>query len=1025
MGGASNGFTSQLTDNGVAQTLTITNGLTVGQTGYLYLTGGSTVSAGADSSNAGYIELDNASTLKVTGTLTNVGSIQLYGSTLSVTGNLENTVEGEIVAGASQINVTGTLTNHLGTIEIAGGPVNITGTLTNSGDITVGGGGSLNITGDVTNSGGLSTGIASGGSITISGRLTNTGVFSLMNGGDTGSIGELTNTFYVFVGGGATLNLTNQPNGITDIPAGSEFFIDGTFTAGGNSAFANLTSVEGTLVIGTLTNNQVLVLSGGSIEVGVGLVNNKTIDLEGASLTVDPFADVTNSGTISTGGSGGNTITIIETLNNNLGATFSLNRNGDVGNVGMLNNSGAVFVGAGATLNLTNQPNGITDVVAGSTWVIGGNFAVAGVANTGFANLTSVEGSVVLSNGQATNITLGGGVLTVSSGGSIDLEQGSTLTISGAPVVNSGTISTSLNGGSGGNTITINGTLTNGAEGTFQLNGPGDKATIGSLTNDPGGLVDVERGSTLTITGDVINSESAGISTNDDRSGGGNTLNINGTLTNNGFFSLKGPHDTATIGSLNNSANSSSAFVGVEDGSLLKVTGNLTNSAPGLVSVQSGSMLTVGGAVDNSGTLQTSGGMNTITVTGLLTNEASGQFTLNGAGDKATIGSVVNYSGPGLGIDLENGSSLTVNGNVANGDTQHGQIGEMGTSLNGGSGGNTLTITGTLTNSHLSDFGLLGPGDMATIGSVITEGGFFDVKNGSTLTVTGDVVTDGTQIETGGSGGNTLTINGTLTTHIDGGLILNGPKDTATIGSIVNSPDPSDLHLGLIDVENGSTLTVKGDVNNSGNMYTSFYKGSGGNTIEIDGTLTNSPGAVFSLLNPTDKLIINGGMNLFGGAALSTPTLNNGGTINVDNLSTLLVGLGVLHGPGYNYTQLANGTLGEIINSQGSYGTITVNGSALLGGTLDILLKQGFNPRVGSIFQFLFANPGQVGGTFGNIQNDCFNGGTECWLVTYDNTDGIVELTAEKAPVPEPATLLVLIPGLLGVGYGLRRKLVG
>lgn len=60
---------------------------------------------------------------------------------------------------------------------------------------------------------------------------------------------------------------------------------------------------------------------------------------------------------------------------------------------------------------------------------------------------------------------------------------------------------------------------------------------------------------------------------------------------------------------------------------------------------------------------------------------------------------------------------------------------------------------------------------------------------------------------------------------------------------------------------------------------------------------------------------------------------------------------------------------------------------------------------------------------FANIQNDFFNGGSEQWLVTYDNADGYVELTAEAArQVPEPATLLVLIPGLLGMGYGLPCK---
>ena len=49
--------------------------------------------------------------------------------------------------------------------------------------------------------------------------------------------------------------------------------------------------------------------------------------------------------------------------------------------------------------------------------------------------------------------------------------------------------------------------------------------------------------------------------------------------------------------------------------------------------------------------------------------------------------------------------------------------------------------------------------------------------------------------------------------------------------------------------------------------------------------------------------------------------------------------------------------------------------------------------------------------------------GTVAWQ--YDNADGYVELIAEQnRPVPEPATLLVLIPGLLGAGYGLRRKLL-
>jgi hypothetical protein len=45
-----------------------------------------------------------------------------------------------------------------------------------------------------------------------------------------------------------------------------------------------------------------------------------------------------------------------------------------------------------------------------------------------------------------------------------------------------------------------------------------------------------------------------------------------------------------------------------------------------------------------------------------------------------------------------------------------------------------------------------------------------------------------------------------------------------------------------------------------------------------------------------------------------------------------------------------------------------------------------------------------------------------------ENGPGFVELIAElnggPPPVSEPATLLVLIPGLLGASYGLRRKLL-
>jgi hypothetical protein len=122
---------------------------------------------------------------------------------------------------------------------------------------------------------------------------------------------------------------------------------------------------------------------------------------------------------------------------------------------------------------------------------------------------------------------------------------------------------------------------------------------------------------------------------------------------------------------------------------------------------------------------------------------------------------------------------------------------------------------------------------------------------------------------------------------------------------------------------------------------------------------------------------------------------------------------------GLGYIQTATGTLGEIINSDASYGTITGSGPGLLAGTLDILLKPGFNPTVGTEFTFLTANPGELSGSFASILNDDFNGGTEKWVVVYNDAGGYVDL--EAAPAPEPSSWLLLGSGLM-VGIGVVRR---
>ena len=191
----------------------------------------------------------------------------------------------------------------------------------------------------------------------------------------------------------------------------------GTFKAGTASALAKLGSVEGLLEI---ENGQSTTITPG----GGTLTNTGTLDVERNS-TVKVSGNFTNSASFYTneqnGGVGPNIVTITGALTNNAGALTEVgafNDTADVLNAGTLTNNGEVFVGVGATLNLTNEPNGVTDVAQGSSYYIAGGFK-AGAASA-LAKVGSVEGVLEIENGQSTTITPGGGTLTNT--GTFDVE---------------------------------------------------------------------------------------------------------------------------------------------------------------------------------------------------------------------------------------------------------------------------------------------------------------------------------------------------------------------------------------------------------------------------------------------------------------------------------------------------------------------------------------------------------------------------------------------------------------------------
>src|SRR5580704_4557990 len=406
-----------------------------------------------------------------------IASLVLGGSTGSSTlANQAGTAKTLTVTGGLTINATGNL------LFAAGSTVTAGANSTNSGLIDLEQASNLSITGNLSNSGTVETnrfnGVGGANTLTVTGIFTNNATGSLIlgnnnNTSDVANIGSLTNNGLVYIGTGATLNLTNQANGITDVVSGSKLAVAGTFKAGANSALAHLNSVEGEL---DLENGQSTTATPGSGTLTVSSSGILDVESFSGATTLTISGNLSNSGIVETNrfnGSGANssTFTLSGTFTNNASGQFivgNVNDTHDVANVGTLSNSGAVTVGTGAMLNLTSQASGITDVVSGSTLRVAGTFKAG--ANSALANLNSIEGELDLENGHSTTATPGSGTLTVSSSGILDVESFSgatTLTISGN-LSNSGIVETNrFNGSNGGNngtnssTFTLSGTFTN------------------------------------------------------------------------------------------------------------------------------------------------------------------------------------------------------------------------------------------------------------------------------------------------------------------------------------------------------------------------------------------------------------------------------------------------------------------------------------------------------------------------------------------------------------------------------------
>jgi hypothetical protein len=306
------------------------------------------------------------------------------------------------------------------------------------------------------------------------------------------------------------------------------------------------------------------------------------------------------------------------------------------------------------------------------------------------------------------------------------------------------------------------------------------------------GTINLNGGSALQIYGDASNLGSISLGS----SSGGNSLTVNGMLTNQGSLALNAS-DTANVGNLVNGGT-----IDVENASTLHINGNASNSG----SISLGSNF----------------GGNSLTVNGALTNQ--GSLALSSASDNANIGSLVNLGS----IDIENGSALEVGDAYNSGHIFFG----YGSSIGFGN----LENAGTIGSDFASGLHIGGTLTNDTSGQIAFWGYF------GGLTVQGDVNNAGLIEE--GPGGSQWYIGGTLN---NSGSFLPGPNDSIVIGSIRNS--------GTFRSRGGGTLQVNGDVNNSGQFFTT----SGGEVLNIVGTLYNSGSFTWTDSGGTIGSVVNSG----------------------------------------------------------------------------------------------------------------------------------------------------------------------
>ena len=952
--------------------------------------------------NGGTLHLTGAGTLTGTGlvnqnyggTVINDGAITASGGTLSFTeDNFNNDGTTSAVAGASltlggaRVNANGT-----GTIDATGGNVTIQN-------------------GTLTAQAGSQFQTASGGTITVNNETV------------TGEIGQLT-----------ALNLTNS-NTLTNLTVddGTLNFgtsaddVNGTVTVDGAMNLAgaslrlnpgngggtlNLTST-GTLTgygtvyqnySGTFNNNGVVNANNSANPLTFSLdhFNNNAGSVAeatgGATLNInkDTF---TNVGTVSDTGAS----TVIfsnDTLNAQAGSQFNAGPSGTLlvtnnttvqGEVGSTTGTGLTFDGttgnamsglttdAGTVLTFTAATGGHTQNVYGTD-----TFNGAETLNGAALYLNPGNSGASLTVGSAGTLTGSGSVTqnygsTVTDNGTINA-TGGTLTFGVSTFVNNATA-----GATTGSGLVFNGgQLTNNA--TIQSNGGGVTIENGTMTGGGAASVLDATSGTITATNETLNGE-IGAAT-------GSGLMLSSAGGNNALVGLTFDSGTLAVGSSTATVygtNTLNGAASISGGDLYLNPGN-----GGANLVVNGSLSGTGTVNQNYGaTVSDNGTINANSATGPLTVAVS-SFNVNaGAVAEATGAGGLVFNGAGIGgstvTDTATGTIAANGGSVT---IENGTLNSVAGSTYAATGGTITatneTLTGEIGSATGSGLTLSSAGGNNALVGLTFDSGTLAVGS-STATVYGTNTLNGAASISGGdlylnpgNGGANLVVNGSLsgtgTVNQNYGAAVNDNGTIDASGGTLNVNTNTLNNTGILQAENGATLSVTSNTTDSGSLLVK----SGGTETFSQNTLTQTGAGtsqVDGTLNVTNSALSGG--TLRGTGTVNSAVTNTGGTVQGGDTG----GTGTLTIKS-SYTQGTGGTLLEQLGgtSAGQFSVLNVMGAASLAGTLDVGLTNGFGPAVGNTFAFLDY------GSLGNLSGLTVDSLTPGYTYTVSNNAALDQL---------------------------------